>query len=147
VKLRVDAMLGAISETPKRIAAIIVITTYFAEIAVPFGLNIIERTPIIRKRFAILDSNRLTQVTAVKTWGIKNIEDAVTALADVADTVVNSAKVCLKVLLNSISGELNPKEYHEKVTTKRSNTVTVLSVSSSLGLILEIMKITVMMPK
>jgi hypothetical protein len=65
VKLRIEAMLGVISEATKMIAAIIVITLYCAEIPFPFGLNIIERTPIIKKRFAIPDSNRLIHVAAV----------------------------------------------------------------------------------
>jgi hypothetical protein len=77
VKLRVDAMLGAISETARIIPAIIVIRLYLAEIPVPFGLNSIARTPIIKKRFAIPDTNRLIQLAAVKTWGVPNILDAV----------------------------------------------------------------------
>ena len=87
-------MLGTISETTKMIAATINITLYCSEIPVPFGLNIIERTPIIKKRYAIPDSNRLIQVATVKTWGTANI--VVDAVPVVGGTpVVNSAKAAL----------------------------------------------------
>jgi len=138
VKLRIDAILGAISEAPKMIAAIIVITMYFAEIPVPFGLKIIARTPIIKKRYAIPDSNRLIQVATVKTWGVANTVAAVPVVGDTP--LVNSTKVCLRVLVNDISSELDPIEYHKKVIKKRSNTVAVLIVSSNLGFTLEMMK-------
>jgi len=137
--LSFEAKLGTISETAKMTAAIVNITLNCAEIPFPFDLNTIERTPIIKKRFAIPDSNRLIQVAIVKTWGTANTVDAVTALVDNRPEV-NSTKVSLIESVNDISGALDPRAYHEKVITKRSNTVTVLSVSSNLGFTLEIMK-------
>ena len=56
-----------ISEIAKTVAAKINIPKYSVEILL--RLNIIERTPIIRKRYAIPESNRLIQVAAVKICG------------------------------------------------------------------------------
>jgi hypothetical protein len=136
VKLRIDAILGAIIETAKITAARVNITLNCAGIPFPFSLNIIERTPIIKKRFAIPNSNRLIQLAAVKTWGAANIADADAPPAG----NVNSAKASLRVLINDVSSEVCPKAYHERVITKRSKTIKVLSVLSNLSFTFEMMK-------
>jgi hypothetical protein len=145
VKLRTEAMLGAISETANMTAAMVNITLNVAEIPFPFGLNIIERTPSIKKRFAMPDSNRLIQLATVKTGGTVNIADAVPLVG--TKPVIKSAKVNLIELVNDISGEVDPRVYHEKVITKRSITVAILSVLSNLGFTLEMMKTRVTITK
>jgi hypothetical protein len=137
VKLRVDAMFGAISETPKMTAAIDNNALNCEEIPFPFSLSNNERTPIIKKRFAIPTSITLIQVASAKTWGIENKVDAP---ATAGRPAVKSTKVHLMLLTNAVCGPLDHREYHEKVSTKINKTVKVLSVTPNLGFTREMMK-------
>lgn len=127
------------------IAATIVITIYLEEIPVFFGLNAIARKPIIKKRYAITESNRLIHVATVKTCGVANT--LLDAVPPAGAGLVNSANASLIVLTNDVNGELGPIAYHVKATTKRSKTVTVLSASSSLGFTFEMRKTIATIPR
>jgi hypothetical protein len=116
------------SALTKMTIAMTIINLCCTEIPVPFGRNIIARTPIAKKRYEIDVSNRLIQVAAVKALGVANKVDVADPLAG-AKPIVKTAKTPF----NDVSGAL-VRAYHEKVITKRSKTVTALSVSSNIGL-------------
>ena len=67
VKFKVDATLGNKKETPKRIAARIVTSTYLLEISFLLEGNMTIKIPINNERVATPKTTKLIQLEAVKT--------------------------------------------------------------------------------